>query len=121
MARILIIDDSATEVFVLSRMVRAGGHVALVSQSAEDGLQKARLEKPDVIIMDIVMPGMNGFQATRRLARDPETSQIPVIMVSTKSMKSDQAWGLRQGARAYLTKPTTKEELLGKIQSVLNG
>ena len=121
MARILIIDDSATEVFVLSRMVRAGGHVALVSQSAEDGLQKARLEKPDVIIMDIVMPGMNGFQATRELSKDPDTASIPVLMVTTKSDETDRVWGLRQGATDYIVKPVTEEQLVTKIKAVLNG
>lgn len=119
MARILIVDDSPTEIFALSRMLAGNGHEAIAAHNAEDGIAQARMIKPDLILMDVVMPGMNGFQATRKLARDPETAAIPVIMVTTKDQDTDRIWGLRQGARDYVVKPPVESELLGKINSLL--
>ncbi|HXH03755.1 MAG TPA: response regulator [Candidatus Competibacteraceae bacterium] len=121
MARILIIDDSPTEVFALTRMVEGHGHEAISAGSAEDGLSKAKESKPDLILMDVVMPGMNGFQATRTLAKDPETASIPVIMVTTKDQDTDRIWGLRQGARDYVVKPPVEAELMAKINALLKG
>lgn len=119
MARILIVDDSPTEIFALSRMLAGSGHEAIAAHNAEDGIAQAKLIKPDLILMDVVMPGMNGFQATRKLARDPETAAIPVIMVTTKDQDTDRIWGLRQGARDYVVKPPVESELLAKINSLL--
>ena len=121
MARILIIDDSATEIVSFSRMLQNYGYETLSSNSAEDGLAKARQEKPDLILMDVVMPGMNGFQATRRLTRDPETSAIPVIMITAKDQETDRIWGMRQGARDYVIKPIKEDELVDKINALLEG
>ena len=106
MAQILIVDDSPTEVFAIKRMLEGEGHETLVANNGEEGIELARSDKPDLILMDVVMPGMNGFQATRELSRDPNTAAIPIIMVSTKDQETDRIWGLRQGAREYLTKPT---------------
>ncbi|MDQ2696431.1 MAG: response regulator [Pseudomonadota bacterium] len=119
MARILIVDDSATEIFVLTRMLGEHGYEILTAGSGEEGVQKARQEKPDLILMDVVMPGMNGFQATRRLAKDPATAKIPVIMVTTKDQETDRIWGLRQGAQDYVVKPPVEAELLAKIKALL--
>ncbi len=119
MAHVLIVDDSPTEVHVLKTMLEKNGFQASSATDGEDGIAKAQSEKPDVILMDIVMPGLNGFQATRQLSKDPGTSAIPVIIVSTKDQETDKMWGLRQGAREYITKPVTEQELLSKIKTVL--
>ena len=119
MARILIIDDSPTEVYVFKRMLEENGYETFSANNAQEGLEKAKQEKPDLILMDVVMPGMNGFQATRRLARDPETAKIPVIMITTKDQETDRIWGLRQGARDYVVKPPTESEFLAKIKAQL--
>ncbi len=119
MACILIIDDSPTEVFAFTRMLEVNGYQTLSANNAEDGLKRAKREKPDLILMDVVMPGMNGFQATRRLAKDPETARIPVIMITTKDQETDRIWGLRQGARDYVVKPPTEADFLAKIKAQL--
>jgi twitching motility two-component system response regulator PilH len=93
----------------------------LKAENGADGVALARQEKPDVVLMDIVMPGLNGFQATRQLSKDPETSAIPVIIVTTKDQETDKVWGKRQGARDYLTKPVDEETLLKTINAVLAG
>lgn len=121
MTRILIIDDSPTEVHVLKTMLEKNGFQTLTANSGEDGITVAMKEKPDVILMDVVMPGMNGFQATRKITKEPETANIPVIIVTTKDQETDRVWGLRQGAKDYVTKPATESELIEKINQVLTG
>jgi twitching motility two-component system response regulator PilH len=117
--RVLIVDDSPTEALALSSVLQANGFTALIAHSAEDGIAMADREVPDVILMDIVMPGMNGFQATRQLGRQPRTATIPVIVVSTKNLETDRIWALRQGARDYVVKPVEELALLRAIQGVL--
>jgi twitching motility two-component system response regulator PilH len=119
MALILIVDDSPTEVHVLKSMLERNGFQTAVANTGEEALVKARQEKPDLILMDIVMPGISGFQATRQLSQDPETGSVPVIIVSNKSMDTDKIWGLRQGAKDYLTKPVSEKDLISKIKTVL--
>lgn len=119
MARILIVDDSPTEVYILKGMLEKNGFQTLTAAGGDEGVQKAREEKPDLILMDVVMPGMNGFQATRQISRDPETSTIPIIIVTTKDQETDKVWGLRQGAKDYMTKPVSERELLEKVKAVL--
>jgi twitching motility two-component system response regulator PilH len=121
MARILIVDDSPTEIHVLKTMLEKNGFETVTATSGEEGIEAARAQKPDVILMDVVMPGLNGFQATRQLTRDPDTSSIPVIIVTTKDQETDRVWGLRQGAKDYVTKPAQESDLVGKIKSVLAG
>jgi twitching motility two-component system response regulator PilH len=116
MSKILIVDDSSTEVHQLARMLEKHGHSVLVAESGEAGLEIAKNEQPDVVLMDIVMPGINGFQATRQLTKARETSHIPVVIVTTKNQETDRVWGTRQGAKAYLAKPITEKELLSTIQ-----
>ena len=119
MTKILIIDDSPTEIHKLRNMLTKNGHSVLVADSGESGVLLAKREMPDVVLMDIVMPGMNGFQATRQLTKAKETSHIPVIIVTTKDQETDRMWGSRQGAKAYLTKPVTEKQLLTTIQQVI--
>jgi twitching motility two-component system response regulator PilH len=119
MARILLIEDSPTDVAVLTQLLERNGHQVLASGSAEDGIAAAKREMPDLVIMDVVLPGMNGFQATRALSRDAATSAIPVLIVSTKNMDTDKAWGMRQGARDYIVKPPREDELIARINAVL--
>lgn len=119
MAKVLIVDDSPTEVHVLKGILEKGGHAVSSADNAEDGIKAAKAAKPDVILMDVVMPGMNGFQATRALTKDPDTQHIPIIIVTTKDQETDRVWGLRQGAKDYVTKPVDGPDLLAKVKSVL--
>ncbi len=115
MAKVLIVDDSPTETYKLTGMLEKSGHSVITAGNGEEGVATAKAELPDLILMDIVMPGLNGFQATRQLSKAPETSHIPVIIVTTKDQETDRVWGMRQGAKAYLTKPIDEKELASTI------
>jgi twitching motility two-component system response regulator PilH len=119
MARVMIVDDSPTDVQNLRTMLQKAGHSVLEATTGQDAIERVRLDKPEVVIMDVVMPGVNGFQATRSLSKDPATAHIPVIVVSSKNQETDRVWALRQGAREYLVKPVREADLLAKINSVL--
>jgi twitching motility two-component system response regulator PilH len=119
MAQILIVDDSPTEAHVLRGILERNGFDVETAGNGAEGIALARELKPDLVLMDVVMPGMNGFQATRQLSRDPETSGIPVIIVTTKDQDTDRVWGLRQGARDFLTKPVSEKILMEKISVAL--
>ena len=121
MALVLIVDDSPTDVHVMQRALEQGGYRTASAADGSEAIRKARELHPDLILMDIVMPGLNGFQATRELAADPETRTIPVIMVTSKSQESDRVWGLRQGAVDYLVKPVASDQLLRKAQAAIAG
>lgn len=119
MARILLIEDSPTDTAVLTRLLEKHGHQVLASASAEDGIEVCKRELPDVVLMDVVLPGMNGFQATRAITRESSTKHIPVLIVSTKGMDTDRAWGMRQGARDYIVKPPNEDALIARIDQLL--
>jgi twitching motility two-component system response regulator PilH len=121
MARILLFEVSPTDTAVLTQLLERNGHQVLSSPSAEDGIEACRREMPDLVLMDVVLPGMNGFQATRALSRDSATSAIPVVIVSTKGMDTDRAWGMRQGAKGYIVKPPSEQDLIGQINTLLGG
>lgn len=121
MARVLIVDDSPTETYKMSSILSKHGFEVITAENGEDGVTVAKRELPDVVLMDIVMPGLNGFQATRQLSREPTTSKIPVIIVTTKDQETDRVWGQRQGARGYLTKPVDGRVLVQTIEDVLKG
>ena len=120
MAKILIVDDSPTETYKLTNILERNGFSVLSANSGEQGVNLAKDEQPDVVLMDIVMPGLNGFQATRQLSRSKETKHIPVIIVTAKNQQTDQVWGERQGAKAYLVKPIDEKQLVSAISAVLN-
>lgn len=119
MADILLIEDSATDAHAYGTVLRANGHTVLVASSGEEGIEMAQAHQPELIIMDVVMPGVNGFQATRELRRNSQTAAIPIIMMSTKDQEADRVWGLRQGAFEYLVKPVKKRVLLRSVDSGL--
>ncbi len=119
MAVILIVDDSPTELHLFQNMLEQNGFGTLVADSGEEGLRQAAASRPDCILMDVVMPGMNGFQATRKLTQDPGTSGIPEIMITTKDQETDKIWGMRQGAVEYLVKPIDVKQLVAKINAVM--
>lgn len=116
--KILVIDDSPTERFFVVDMLTKKGYQCVTAENGEEGIAKAKVEKPDLILMDVVMPGLNGYQATRTLTRDDDTKDIPVIICTTKGQETDKIWGLRQGALDYMVKPINPEELLQKIAAL---
>jgi twitching motility two-component system response regulator PilH len=119
MIRILIVDDSPTQLFGIQRIVEKLGYQPITAEDGVTGVEVAKRELPDMVLMDVVMPNLNGFQATRSLSREETTKNIPVVLVTTKDQETDRMWGMRQGARAYLTKPFTEEELSEIIERVL--
>ncbi len=117
MALVLIVDDSPTEQHVISKLLEKNGFDTLVAKNGDEAISVAEQNRPDVILMDVVMPGMNGFQATRQLAKNPLTADIPVVMVTSKDQESDKVWGLRQGAVEYLMKPVSDDDLLAAVRA----
>ena len=116
--KILTVDDSPTERYFLNELLSKHGFAVTAVESADEALAKLQGGLPDLILMYVVMPGQNGFQFTRQLSKDPVTQHIPVIMCTSKNQQTDRIWGLRQGARDYVTKPVKAEELLGKIAAL---
>ena len=116
---ILVVDDSPTERFFLADLLSKKGYTVITAENGDQALEKAKLEKPFAVVMDVVMPGLSGYQATRALSKDPLTSHIPVILCTSKSNETDRIWGMRQGARDYVTKPIKAEELLAKIADLV--
>ena len=116
--KVLIVDDSKTETLVLTEMLKMHGYLVISAEDGEQALSLMAIEKPDLILLDVVMPGRNGFQLTRTISRHPEYSDIPIILCSSKSLETDKVWGLRQGARDYITKPVSEPELMAKINAL---
>ena len=116
--KILIVDDSPTERYYLTTMLERNGFTVTTAENGEDAMAKIKADRPELILMDVVMPGANGFQVTRAIARDPDLADVPVIICSTKNQETDRIWGLRQGAKDYLVKPVDQEQLLARIASL---
>lgn len=116
--KILVVDDSPTERFAMTEALTSKGYQVLTAESGEEAIAKSKSELPDLILMDVVMPGMNGYQATRTISRDPVTGSIPIIICTTKSQETDKIWGMRQGALDYMVKPVDHAELLAKISKM---
>jgi twitching motility two-component system response regulator PilH len=119
MARILIVDDSPSQLMGMKRIVEKLGHEAVTAEDGAAGVEAAKTNLPDLILMDVVMPNLNGFQATRAISKEPTTANIPVVLVTTKDQETDKVWGMRQGAKAYITKPFTETQLIEVINSLL--
>ena len=121
MAKILIVDDSPSQLLGIQRIVEKLGHESITAEDGAAGVEVAKRELPDMVLMDVVMPNLNGFQATRTLSREATTKHIPVILVTTKDQDTDRVWGMRQGAKAYITKPFSESELSELIAQYLGG
>jgi len=119
MAHILIVDDSPTDAYLVKNILEKAGHETSEASNGEEGIQKAKETKPNLVIMDVVMPGLNGFQATRKITKDAETKHIPVIILSSKNMESDRAWGMMQGAKDFLVKPIDEGALIAAVKKIL--
>ena len=116
--KILVVDDSKTELYHLSELLGKRGYTVRTAENGEEALRRLAEEKPDLVLMDVVMPGQNGFQLTRTITRDPRWSDVPVIMCTSKNQETDKVWGMRQGARDYITKPVDAAELFVKIKAL---
>jgi twitching motility two-component system response regulator PilH len=119
MARILIVDDSPSQLLGIKRIVEKLGHETLTAEDGAAGVEVVKQQLPDLILMDVVMPNLNGFQATRTISKNPGTSHIPIVLVTTKDQETDRVWGMRQGAKAYVTKPIKEDELARTLQELL--
>jgi twitching motility two-component system response regulator PilH len=115
--KILLVDDSKTELHVLSELLGKKGYQVRTAENGEEALRRLQEDKPDLILMDVVMPGQNGFQLTRAITRDPQFSSVPVIICTSKNQETDRVWGMRQGAKDYVVKPVNPDELLSKIKA----
>jgi twitching motility two-component system response regulator PilH len=115
--KILLVDDSKTELHHLSELLGKKGYQIRTAENGEEAMRRLAEDKPDLILMDVVMPGQNGFQLTRSITRDPRFADVPVIMCTSKNQETDRVWGMRQGARDYVVKPVDADELLGKIKA----
>ena len=116
--KILVVDDSPTERYFLSDILIKNGFSVSTAENGEEALLKVKADRPQLILMDVVMPGQNGFQVTRAISRNPETQDVPIIICTSKGQETDRIWGLRQGARDYIVKPVNRDELLAKITAV---
>ena len=115
---VLIVDDSKSALMSLRAMLKKAGFAVTTAENTEDAQRKLDQGKPDLILMDVVMPGQNGFQLTRAISRDPRFTDVPIIMCTSKNQETDRVWGMRQGARDYITKPVDQAELMGKIKAL---
>ena len=115
--KILVVDDSKTELHHLSDLLGKRGYSVRTAENGEEALRRLAEEKPDLVLMDVVMPGQNGFQLTRTITRDPRWADVPVIMCTSKNQETDRVWGMRQGAKDYIVKPVNADELLTKIRA----
>jgi twitching motility two-component system response regulator PilH len=115
--KILVVDDSKTELYHLTEVLGKRGYSVRTAENGEEAMRRLAEEKPDLILMDVVMPGQNGFQLTRTITRDPRFADVPVIMCTSKNQETDKVWGMRQGARDYIVKPVNGEELVAKIRA----
>lgn len=116
--KILVVDDSPTERFALTEALTKNGYEVVTAENGEEAVIKSKAELPDLILMDVVMPGMNGYQATRTISRDDATKGLPIIICTTKGQETDRIWGMRQGAHDYIVKPVNHTELLERIQKL---
>jgi twitching motility two-component system response regulator PilH len=117
--KILVVDDSPTERYVLNDLLTKAGYEVVSCDNGDDAIVKAKLAMPDLILMDVVMPGLNGFQATRAISRDADTKHIPIVLCTSKCQETDKIWGMRQGAAEYRVKPVADKDLVAKIRSVM--
>lgn len=117
-SKVLVVDDSRTELLHLSDLLQKSGYTVRTAENAEQAFEALQAERPDLILMDVVMPGQNGFQVTRTITRDPLYADVPIIICTSKNQETDRVWGMRQGARDYVTKPVDARQLLAKIKAL---
>jgi len=115
--KVLVVDDSKTELLFLSNLLRKNGFSVMTAENADETFNRLAEQKPDLILMDVVMPGQNGFQLTRLISRNPAYADVPIVICTSKNQETDRVWGMRQGARDYITKPVNVEELIAKIRA----
>ncbi|MBF0252426.1 MAG: response regulator [Candidatus Omnitrophica bacterium] len=117
--KILVAEDSPTILAIVKQTLLEEGYEVITSVSGQEALDKAATEKPDLMLIDVVMPPPNGYQVCQSIKSDPNTQDTPVILLTAKDSDSDQFWGVESGADGYITKPFNREDLLDKIQKLL--
>jgi len=118
MGTILVVEDTRSEMELMSHYLRESGYIVINADSAREALNKAIEQKPDVIVTDVVMPGMSGFELCRSLKKNPVTAEVPIIICTSKDQEIDRLWGMKQGADAYVTKPFTREQLVRAVKAI---
>ncbi|MCU0526787.1 MAG: response regulator [Elainella sp. Prado103] len=118
MGTVLIVEDTPSEMELISHYLREGGYIVISAETAKEAINKAIEQRPDIILTDVVMPGMSGFELCRNLKKNPATENVPIVICSSKNLEIDRLWGMKQGADAYLTKPFTREQLIRVVKSV---
>jgi twitching motility two-component system response regulator PilH len=118
MGTILVVEDTPSEMELMSHYLRESGYSVINAVSAKEALNLAIEQKPDVIVTDVVMPGMSGFELCRSLKKHPATEKVPIVICTSKNQEIDRLWGMRQGADAYVTKPFTREQLIRAVKLV---
>ncbi len=116
--KVLVVDDSATDLKNLEQIVSGAGYLVITAKSGKEAVTKAKSEQPDAVLLDVIMPDMNGFQACRSITTDADTRNIPVILVSSKGEKTDKVWGMEQGAQGYITKPYTPDQVVTQLRAL---
>ena len=116
--KVLVVDDSKTELVFLTDLLQKNGFSVKTAENADDAMRRLEEEQPDLILMDVVMPGQNGFQLTRAIARNPQYASVPIILCTSKNQETDRVWGMRQGARDYIVKPVNAAEMMAKINAL---
>ena len=116
--KVLVVDDSKTELLYISELLQKNGMTVKTAEGAEEAMRRIAEDRPDLILMDVVMPGQNGFQLTRSLSRSPDYADIPILLCTSKNLETDRVWGMRQGARDYITKPVSPQLLIEKIKAL---
>ncbi len=121
MSTVLVVEDSVTQREMITDLLKGSGLSVTVATDGVEALEHIDGQRPDLVVLDIVMPRMNGYEVCRRLKSDPKTQDVPVVMCSSKGEEFDRYWGMKQGADAYIAKPFQPTELVGTVKQLLRG
>jgi twitching motility two-component system response regulator PilH len=116
MKKVLVVDDSPADLMNLSKIISDAGYFVITATSGKEAVEKAKAEKPNLIFLDVIMPGVDGYAACRELASGGDTKDIPIVFVTSKNQKADRLWAQMQGGKAYITKPYTSDHIIDQLK-----